>query len=279
MSSPRPGTRRSVPRSLVAVIVIVVAVAGVAGLAYLLGQSVPAAVSLDAGTVPTAPASSSPSAGPASSVASTAPIATSSTTAATSSAPASTSTAASSLDGTWTVDTSIGSFSAFTDSFVGYRVAEQLANVGATTAVGRTPNVKGTLTMAGTSITAVKITADLTTLSSDRPMRDGQLRGQALQTDQFPTATFDLTAPIQLGHLPADGETLKVAGTGNLTLHGVTKAVSIPLQVKLSGGVVTAVGSIGIAFADYAMTPPQSMMVLSVADTGTMELQLHFTHG
>jgi polyisoprenoid-binding protein YceI len=195
------------------------------------------------------------------------------------SATASSATASSSLAGTWTVDTSIGSFSAFTDSFVGYRVAEQLANVGATTAVGRTPNVKGTLTMAGTSITAVKITADLSTMVSDRPMRDGQLRSQALQTDQFPTATFELTAPIQLGHVPADGETIKVTVTGNLRLHGVTKPVSIPLQAKLSGGVITVVGSLPIVFADYAMTPPQSMMVMSVADTGTMELQLNFTHG
>jgi hypothetical protein len=30
-------------------------------------------------------------------------------------------------------------------------------------------------------------------------------------------------------------------------------------------------------FADYSIAPPQSMMVLSVADNGTMELQLHFT--
>jgi hypothetical protein len=32
-------------------------------------------------------------------------------------------------------------------------------------------------------------------------------------------------------------------------------------------------------FADYSTSPPQSMMVVSVADNGTMELQLHLTHG
>ena len=46
------------------------------------------------------------------------------------------------LDGTWTVDPSIGSFSDFSGSFVGYRVDEELANVGAATAVGRTPDVR-----------------------------------------------------------------------------------------------------------------------------------------
>jgi hypothetical protein len=34
-------------------------------------------------------------------------------------------------EGTWTVDTSIGSFADFTSSFVSYRVPEQLATIGA----------------------------------------------------------------------------------------------------------------------------------------------------
>jgi hypothetical protein len=76
---------------------------------------------------------------------------------------------------------------------------------------------------------------------------------------------------------PAQGETISVTAVGDLTLHGVTKRVSIPLQAKLASGVVTVVGSLPILFADYSIAPPQSMMVLSVADNGTMELQLHFT--
>ena len=59
----------------------------------------------------------------------------------------------------------------------------------------------------------------------------------------------------------------------------MTRQVSIPLQARLSGGVVTVVGSHPIRFADYSISPPQSMMVLSVADNGTLELQLHFTRG
>lgn len=106
------------------------------------------------------------------------------------------------LDGTWTIEPSIGSFSDFSDSFVGYRVKEQLAGVGANTAVGRTPSVTGSLTLAGTSITDVQISADLTSLKSDDPRRDGQLDHQGIQTSQFPTATFKLRAPIQLTAVP-----------------------------------------------------------------------------
>jgi polyisoprenoid-binding protein YceI len=274
---PARGRLRSRAWLLVAVAVLVAVGVGAAGFVYFFDQSVPAAVSLGSATSPTIAGGSAGAPAAAVAIASAPPG--SSAAGSTNAARASAATGAGSLDGTWTVDTSIGSFSDFTSSFVGYRVAEQLANVGATTAVGRTPKVSGTLTVSGASITAVSITADLTALQSDRSMRDGQLHTQALQTDTYPTATFVLADPIKLDHLPAEGETISVTAVGDLTLHGVTKRVSIPLQAKLANGVVTVVGSLPIAFADYSIAPPQSMMVLSVADNGTMELQLHFTKG
>ncbi len=160
-----------------------------------------------------------------------------------------------SFDGTWKVDTSIGSFAASTSSFVGYRVQEQLASIGAHTAVGRTPDVSGTLTLQGTTVTAVEITANLGTLKSNDDRRDGQLHRQALETDRFPTATFKLAQPIELGTAPAEGQAVSVTATGDLTLHGQTKS-----------------------FADFGIAKPTSFLVLSVQDHGTLELQLFFTH-
>jgi polyisoprenoid-binding protein YceI len=132
--------------------------------------------------------------------------------------------------------------------------------------------------MSGTRITGVEITANLSTLRSDDDRRDGQLQRQALQTSQFPQAAFKLTTPIDLGTAPADGATVAATATGELTLHGVTKTVEVPIQAKLSGNVVTVVGSIDIVFADYAIEQPTSFAVLSIEDHGTMELQLHFRH-
>jgi polyisoprenoid-binding protein YceI len=181
------------------------------------------------------------------------------------------------IDGTWNVDTSIGSFADSTSSFVGYRVQEQLASIGANTAVGRTPNVTGSMTITGTQVTAATITADLTTLQSDDQRRDGQLARQGIQTSQFPTATFKLTSPIDLGSVPADGQEIQVTATGQLTLHGQTKDVQIPLKARLSGSTITISGSLPIVFADYGIQKPNSFAVLSIADEGTMELQLFFT--
>jgi polyisoprenoid-binding protein YceI len=183
------------------------------------------------------------------------------------------------VDGTWSVDPSVGSFSDFSGSFVGYRVRETLASIGATEAVGRTPGVTGSLTVDGTVVTAAAFTADLTGLESDDPRRDGQLRRQALETSQYPTATFTLTSPVDLGTQPVDGTTVDVTATGDLALHGVTRSVEIPLQARVDGAVVTITGSLEIAFADFGIASPQAMIVLSVEDQGTLELQLQLTRG
>jgi polyisoprenoid-binding protein YceI len=183
------------------------------------------------------------------------------------------------LSGTWTVDVSNGSPLDGTGTFVGYRVQEQLATIGATEAVGRTADVTGTVTIAGTTVTAAELTADLTALRSDESNRDRQLSRQALETSRFPTASFSLTKPIEIGAIPADGAVVDLSATGDLTLHGVTRSVQVPLQARLQGATITIAGSLPITFADWGIQPPQAMIVLSVEDHGTMELQLELTRG
>jgi len=250
-------------RIALAAVVVAILAAGAFGLWYIfLRPSGPAAVA-DASLVVPSRAPATSSAG--------------SSAAATSSASSSSTTLSGGIDGTWNVDTSIGSFSDFSDSFVGYRVQEQLASIGGNTAVGRTPAVSGSLTIAGTKVTAVTIQADLTGLKSDDNRRDGQLSHQGLETSTYPTATFSLTSPIDLGSVPADGTEVSVSATGKLTLHGQTKDVQIPLKAKLSGNTIVVTGSLEITFADYGISKPNSFAVLSIADTGTLELQLFFT--
>lgn len=185
------------------------------------------------------------------------------------------------LDGTWSVDPALGTFDYaagdFSGSWVGYRVEEQLVGVAGDTAVGRTPRVTGSLTIAGTTVTEASFEADLTTLVSDQSMRDGQLRRQGIQTDRFPTATFTLTEPIEFGSLPADGQDVSVTAVGDLTLHGVTMPVTIGLHAAVHGDVIAAVGSLTITWADFDMEKPSAARVLSLADDVTMEAQLYLT--
>lgn len=173
------------------------------------------------------------------------------------------------LAGTWTLADN-------GESFVGYRVKEELASIGAFTAVGRTSNLTATMQFDGSAITDVQVTADLTTLQSDNSMRDGQLKRQALETSTYPTATFVLTEPIALDSVPDDGETVTATAQGDLTLHGVTRPVSIDLEGQFIGGYAVVAGSLDIRFADFGIAQPTSMAVLSIEDRGVMELQLVF---
>ena len=173
------------------------------------------------------------------------------------------------LAGTWVLATD-------SESFVGYRVKEQLATVGTFTAVGRTKSLSATMTYDGSAITAVQVSADLTGLTSDNPMRDGQLRQQALETNRYPTATFTLTQPIALSSVPAAGETVTATAVGDLTLHGVTRSISIPLQGQFSNNRAVVVGTLELVFADYGIQKPSAAMVLGVDDRGVLELQLVF---
>lgn len=199
-------------------------------------------------------------------------------TSATSVAPDDATEAASGVDGSWTVDTTIGEFS-FEDStgtFVGFRVAEELSGLGSTTAVGRTPAVTGTLDIEGTTVTDVAIEADMTQITTNDGRRDDNVQ-RALETGDFPTAAFALTAPIELGDAALTGEPVSVEGSGDLTIHGVTRAVTIPLDAQLVDDTIVVVGSLDITFSDYGVEVPSAPIVLSASDDGPIELQLFFT--
>lgn len=178
---------------------------------------------------------------------------------------------ASALDGTYTVAPGNQ------DNFVGYRVTEKLvANVVESTATGRTDNVTGTLTIKGTTVSDVTVTADLRDLTSDQSFRDGRLHSSGIESDRFPEAKFVLAEPITLPKVPEAGETMTVDAKGDFTLHGVTKRVTVPIQARWDGKDVQIVGNLPIVFGDYGITAPTAPVVASVDDHGEMEFQLFF---
>jgi len=172
--------------------------------------------------------------------------------------------------GTWTVTSG---------SQAGYRVREQLASLPAPSdAVGRTSAVTGTMTLAqsasGYTVTTASFTVDVSKLTSDQSRRDQRIHSQGLESDRFPTATFQLTTPIAVVADAAGGQTIHVSATGLLTLHGVTKTVTIPIDARLTGSKIELVGSITFPFSQFGMTPPSIGGFVTVQDNATMEFQL-----
>ena len=183
------------------------------------------------------------------------------------------------MQGTWTVDTSVGEFTVTEDTeatFAGFRVNEVLDAIGETVAVGRTPNVAGTLEIEGTTLDAVDITVDLTTIVSDRSRREGAIQ-RALNTSANPEATFVLTEAIDLGAEAETGATVAASATGDLTINGVTMPVTIPIEAKLVEGLIIVTGSTDVVFSDFNVDTPSAPIVLSLEDQGILEFQLWFT--
>ena len=167
-----------------------------------------------------------------------------------------------------------GVWSAAADSTLGYRVQEVLGGIDVEGA-GRTSDVTGSLTIAGNQATAAEFTVQMGSITSDSDRRDGQFRGRIMSVDQFPTATFVLTAPIDFGAVPAEGESLTATATGDLTLRGVTRSVTFDVEAKLEGGRIGVLGSIPILFSDYSIPDPSNGFAV-VKDNGLLEFVLVF---
>ena len=163
-----------------------------------------------------------------------------------------------------------------TVSFAGFRVDEVLNNIGDFTAVGRTARVSGSIELTDTALVAATVEVQMGTLQTDNSFRDGRMY-QALNTSEFPLATFTLAEPVDLPAGMADGEAFSGSAEGDLTIKGVTNRVAFDLQAQLVGDRIVAVGSSDVLFSDYGVTAPTAPIVVSVEDHGIMEFQLLFT--
>lgn len=163
-------------------------------------------------------------------------------------------------------------------SQAGYRVKEVLFGQSAD-AVGRTDQVSGSMTISAAdgadTVTAVELSVDMTSVTSDQGRRDNQFRGRIMETSQYPTATFELTQPIALGDVPGDTTPVDVKATGDLTLHGVTRSVDADLSARRNGTNIEVSGSIPITFADYSIPNP-SFGPAQTEDHGLLELLVVF---
>jgi polyisoprenoid-binding protein YceI len=187
--------------------------------------------------------------------------------------PTVTPTATASLTGSWTVTTG---------SLAGYRINELFVGQSSKhQAVARTSTVSGGLTVSGDltgyQVSSLTFTADLTSLHSvdtvagrDVTQRDGVVNRQ-LDVQQFPTATFTATSVSVPGGITS--QAVDVSVTGKLTIHGVTKDVTIKAKAQLVGGKAEIAGSTSISMTDYGVSPPQ-MPFVTVDSTLLLEFDI-----
>lgn len=173
-----------------------------------------------------------------------------------------------SYDGTWHVGGG---------SVAGYRVKETLFGA-SNIAVGRTSSITGSLTVAAGKLTAGNFSVDVATVRSDRSARDDSFKIRIMEVGTYPTATFNLTRPVDIGRLASGSGRQVVTVTGNLQLHGVTKPVTFPVSITRTGASVNVTGAIPVTFADYAIANP-SNPIAQTENSGTLEFSLNFVRG
>jgi polyisoprenoid-binding protein YceI len=162
------------------------------------------------------------------------------------------------------------------DVFVGYEILELFAASSVKQpAIGRSPGVEGTFSVAGNVISDGSITVDMTQLESDSSSRDGKMKNEGLETDTFPEATFEQSAPVTFDGEFVKDEEISLSLPGTLTLHGVEKEVSIDITALWNGKVITVSGDVDITLSDFDIEPPNNSFV-AVDETGTIKLQLLF---
>jgi len=136
-------------------------------------------------------------------------------------------------------------------STVGFKIRHLFANV-----TGRFTDVSGTINVdpAHPGNASVNATIAIKSIDTANAMRDKDLRGpNFFESDKFPTMTFQSSKVVLSGTQEADL-------TGDLTLHGVTKPVTLHVQFLgkgpgMMGGTTTgweATGSINRS--DYGLT-------------------------
>ena len=98
---------------------------------------------------------------------------------------------------------------------------------------------------------------------------------EAFNADKNPTIIFKLT---DASSLEVNGSEITVSATGNLTIAGVTKKVTLKSTGKIiKPGVYQFKGSIALKMTDFKMKPPTAMLgVMRVGDAITLKYDVTF---
>ncbi|HEY4220740.1 MAG TPA: YceI family protein [Myxococcota bacterium] len=144
---------------------------------------------------------------------------------------------------------------------------------------GVTRTISGSATIdpaAWTVNPQAKIDVDLMTFSTGISLRDEDLRDQFFESSKFGKATLTITA-LERASAPAlvEGTPGEAVASGTLSLHGVDKAVKIPIKATIeptpSGQRVVVTGDFVVPILDHKIKRPQRL----VFKLGT-DVKVHF---
>ena len=120
----------------------------------------------------------------------------------------------------------------------------------------------------------VTIAIDAASYTSSSSMRDRAVRGSVLEADRFPAITFSSTGVSRVAMTSPRSGSAVIAG--NLTLHGVTHAIRVPVSVSVDdSGRLIADGEVSFKYDEYGMSPPTLMFgALAAGNVATVTFRV-----
>ncbi|MBX3051392.1 MAG: YceI family protein [Caldilineaceae bacterium] len=160
----------------------------------------------------------------------------------------------------------------FADALRKYNIA-----VGKGVTIGSTQTVQGflQLDLAGEQpLGENRFVVDLTGLTSDQSLRDGWLRDNALESNQFPEAVFVASSIAGAPENYTEGDEATFQLVGELTVRSISLPVTFDVTATLSRDTIRGVAEANVKMSDFGVTPPNFANTLVVTDLFTIRMEL-----
>lgn len=141
---------------------------------------------------------------------------------------------------------------------------------------GSTGYVTGEAEISDSTLNSAMIEVDMNELSTDRDVRDVNMKDKLFETSKFPTATFALTEPVDVSQLPEDGTAGLIDVTGELTIKDHTELVDAQFQALRDGEMLIVSGEVEINREDFGVHSPD-LIAAKIAENGTVDIRLSFS--
>lgn len=131
------------------------------------------------------------------------------------------------------------------------------------TVVGKTDVVSGMVSFEPENLSAgvsARVEVDASSLKTGNRIRDGHMRNNYLETDQFPVISFVMDSVPLTGELPENGA-FRGDVRGDFTCHGVTREITVPVAVTRSGSEILIEGNFEVKLSDYGIKRPKFLIM------------------
>lgn len=140
---------------------------------------------------------------------------------------------------------------------------------------GSTGAVTGQASIANDTVNAASVTVDMSKLSTDRQVRDQNMKSKLFETSKFPEAKFTLTKPVDVSTLPTDGTVGKVELTGDLSIKDRTHSITERFDALRDGDQLVIAGDVPINRLDYNVITPE-FVAATIDENGEINLRMTF---